>query len=81
MQKGASFDDHMAMQAVLTVPEAIANFLPPEPTTLKQAKSLLEWSYWKGAMDIKMARLIKSRVCDQVPRPNNKLVVGTNMLN
>lgn len=36
-RKRASFVDHMTTQAGLTIPKGIANFLLPQPKTLKQA--------------------------------------------
>lgn len=77
MQKSASFDDHKAVQAALTMPEGIAGFLLPEPMSLKHEYAPPEWLERKGVVDVEMAGLVKNMMWDQVPRPtNNKLLSG-----
>lgn len=49
VQKSANVNDHRAMQAV-TMPEANANFLPPESMTLKHANALPEWLQGEGGL-------------------------------
>lgn len=61
IEKSAGFDDHMAMQVALTMPEGVANFLSPGPTIFKDAKASPEWRHRKGAMDVEMARLVNKR--------------------
>lgn len=33
VEKSANFDGHMATQAMLKMPEGVANFFPPKPAT------------------------------------------------
>ncbi len=80
MEESSRVDDHMAMQAALTMPEGLASFLPPEPNTVRQAMASPERDYWKGAMDVEMEGLINNNVWEQVPRPEGTLVVGTKMI-
>lgn len=55
MHEYVGFDDHMAMQAALTIPKRIAIFFPINTTTLRQAKAFPEWPQWKGAVGVQMA--------------------------
>lgn len=58
MEKSASFNYHLAMQAALTMPEGVANFLPPEPTAVMQARLSGHTGRGKGALDVDAAGLV-----------------------
>lgn len=54
MVKTLGVEYHMAMQAALAIPEALAIFLRAEPTTVKQAKASPERPRWNGAIETGM---------------------------
>ena len=55
------------------------NYLPPEPTTLREAQASPEWPNWQRAWKIEMDGQLARQVWGVVPRPKGKTVLGTQI--
>ena len=70
----------MALQVKVDIQQSVAGGMPSEPEKQKQAMYSSEWEEWRKVEEVEMHGMVENCVYKQVPRPKNKLVVGTKML-
>ena len=56
------------------------NFLPPEPTPLREVQASLEWPNWQRARKSEMDGKLARQVWEVVSRPKGKTVLSTKTI-